>query len=284
MITRIPIKYLLPLLLLAFSVTATTTIYLVDRSKLITAVELRMQKEAQDRLTSIQGTLELLLELNEPDGVARQLAAFSALSDNITLLITGANGVIIASNRQADKGQPLGSSHPEVDAPTAARVTERRSIETVLAPDGSWIDAYTSVCTRSGSTLRRDACGLLYHRLDLAYHQRNAQHPLQQQSRNTTIALSLSALLLGFLIHLLLFRRTELLATVVGRYARGERSVRSRLHGTDEIARLAANVDAMMAQIEADERELQAKEQHLKTLFDSVRDPIVVTSLDGTIG
>jgi diguanylate cyclase (GGDEF)-like protein/PAS domain S-box-containing protein len=284
LITRIPIKYLLPLLLLAFSVTATTTIYLVDRSKLITAVELRMQKEAQDRLTSIQGTLELLLELNEPDGVARQLAAFSALSDNITLLITGANGVIIASNRQADKGQPLGSAHPEVDAPTAARVIERRSIETVLAPDGSWIDAYTSVCTRSGSTLRRDECGLLYHRLDLAYHQRNAQHPLQQQSRNTTIALSLSALLLGFLIHLLLFRRTELLATVVGRYARGERSVRSRLHGKDEIARLAANVDTMMAQIEADERELQAKEQHLKTLFDSVRDPIVVTSLDGTIG
>ena len=282
--SRIPIKYLLPLLLLGFSATATTVIYLVERSEALRTVESRMLKEAQDRLTGIQGTLELLLELNERDGVRRQLSAFSALPDNITLLITDAENNIIASNRQADRGRTLDSSYPGIDKTTATSVIRNRSIETLVSHSGAWIDAYTSICTRSGSSLRRDNCGLLYHRLDLAYHQKMALQPIQIQTRNTAVALSLSALLLGYLIHLLLFRRTELLETVVSRYAQGERSVRSNIQGTDEIARLATNVDNMMAQIEEDERELQAKEKGLKTLFNSVRDPIVVTSLDGEIG
>ncbi len=282
--SRIPIKYLLPLLLLWFSATATTLIYLADQNETLRTIENRMLREAQGRLTSIQGTLELLLELNERDGLRRQLSAFSALPDTITLLITDADNRIIASNHQADRGKLLDTSYPDIDTATATSVIRNRSIATLVSPNGTWIDAYTSVCTRSVRSLRRDNCGLLYHRLDLAYHQQMALHPLQIQTRNTAVVLSLSALLLGYLIHLLLFRRTELLESVVSRYARGERSVRSNIQGNDEIARLAANVDSMMAQIEDDERELQTQKQSLKTLFNSVRDPIVVTTLDGQIG
>ncbi len=282
--SRIPIKYLLPLLLLGFSATATTLIYLLAQNETLKTTENRMLKEAQDRLSGIQGTLELLLELNEREGVRRQLSAFSALPDNITLLITDADKRIIASNRQADHGKTLDSTHPDIDKTTAASVIRNRSIKTLVSPSGTWIDAYTSICTRSASSLRRDNCGLLYHRLDLAYHQQMALHPLQIQTRNTALVLSLSILLLSYLIHLLLFRRTELLESVVSRYAQGERSVRSHIQGKDEIARLAVNVDSMMTQIEEDERELQTQKQSLNTLFNSVRDPIVVTSLDGQIG
>ncbi len=282
-ISRIAIKYLLPLLLLGFSAAATAVIYLMDHSENLQTIEQRMLREAQDRLTGIQGTLELLLELNERDGVRRQLSAFSALPDNITLLITDAENRIIASNRQADRGKPLSTTYPDLDKATIASVIRNRSIETLVSPDGEWIVAYASICTRSTNSLRRDNCGLLYHRLDLAYHQKMTLRPLQIQTRNTAVILSLTALLLGYLIHLLLIRRTELLESVVSRYAQGERSVRSNIQGKDEIARLAANVDKMMAQIEQDELTLVSKEKSLKTLFNSVRDPIVVTTLDGQI-
>lgn len=283
LITRIPIKYLLPLLLLAFTATATTAIYLIDRNALLKRIELRLVKEAQDRLTGIQGTLELLLELKQQGGIEHQLAAFNALADNLTLLITDAKGVILAANRQTERGQPLTTTHPEVDASIAAAVIQNRKLKTLVDPEGNWIDAYASVCTRGDTSLRQESCGLLYHRLDLAYHQQNGLHPLRIQTRNTALALLLAALLLGLLIHLLLVRRTEQLASAINRYALGERSVRTAIHGRDEIARLATIVDGMLAQIERDEAEILAKEQRLKTLFDSVRDPIVVTTLCGEI-
>ncbi len=283
LITRIPIKYLLPLLLLFFTITATTAIYLFDRQELTNHVEQRLLKEAQDRLSGIQGTLELLLELGEFDGITRQIAAFSALPDNLALLVSDARGRIIASNRQVDRERELYVTHPEVEPLITTQVIQNRSVATRIAEDGSWIDAYASVCTRSEGALRRDNCGLLYHRIDLTYHQRIALQPLNIQTRNIAVALSVAALLLAYLIHTLLFRRTEVLAAVVGRYAQGERSVRSRLQGRDEVARLAAHVDAMMEQIEGDERELQAKEQRLKTLFNSVHDSIIVTRLNGEI-
>lgn len=283
MLARIPIKYLLPLILLLFSLTATVLIYYVDRVQLIQTVEIRVHKEAEDRLTGIQGTMELLLELKELDGVARQLAAFSALPDNRTLLISGPGGKVLASNRQADRGRSLTETHPEVSAAISERVINNRRIETALGSDSRWLDAYASVCTRSESGLRRDNCGLLYHRIDLDYHQRIALQPLNTQTRNIAVALTMASLLLGYLIHLLLFRRTEILADAVNRYAQGERSARSQLRGKDEIGRLAGNVDAMMERIEFDEQALRAKERRLQTLFDSVRDPIVVTTLEGEI-
>ncbi len=262
---------------------ATTLIYLVDRARLAQSVEKRVIREAKDRLSGIQGTLELLLELKQRDGVSRQLTAFSALPDNRTLLVTDPQGVIIASNQLTDRGTMLSEAHPEVSSSMVSHVIDGRYLETHISADGNWLDAYASVCTRSKSALRRDNCGLLYHRIDLDYHQRIALQPLNAQTLNIAGALTLASLLLAYLIHLLLFRRTRMLAATVDRYAGGERSVRSQLTGEDEIGRLAANVDAMMERLELDEQELRAKERRLKTLFDSVRDPIVVTSLAGEV-
>ncbi|MDH5785487.1 MAG: PAS domain S-box protein [Chromatiales bacterium] len=280
---RIPIKYLLPLILLIFSVASTALIYLYDRTRLTEKVTEQMTGVAADRLTGMQGTLELLLELDEHNGVSRQLAAFSGLPDNVTLLITDAQGRVIASNRQADRSRHITDRHPEISTSIMTEVITRRTIETRLDEQGRWLDAYASVCTRGSGSLRSDSCGLLYHRLDLSYHQRIALQPLKTQTGFIAIAMTAASLLLGYLIHLMLFRRTAILAETVNRYAQGERSARSGLIGGDEIAHLAGNVDAMMGRIEADEQALRAKEQRLKTLFNSVRDPIVVTTLEGKI-
>mgnify|MGYP001060041423 CR=1 FL=1 len=165
MISRIPIKYLLPLILLLFSFTATTLIYFFDRAQLTHSVEKRVLIEAKGRLSGIQGTLELLIELGEVDGIARQLAAFSALPDNRILLLTDAKGVILASNHQADRGRKLDMAHPDVSVVMSERVISRRSIETQLSSNGNLLDVYASVCSRGGSALRLDNCGLLYHRI-----------------------------------------------------------------------------------------------------------------------
>lgn len=281
MFTRLPIKYLLPLILLLFSFSATALIYFFDRAALERSVEQRVTKGVENRLTGIQGPLELLLELGELDGVTRQLSAFNALPDNLTLLITDAAGQVIVSNRLSDRGRHISETHPEVSAEVADEVIRGRHIETRLNTGGQWLDAYASVCTRGESSLRQDNCGLLYHRISLDYHHRIALEPLIRQTLNIAIVLTAASLFLGYLIHLLLFRRTSVLASVVSRYAQGERSARSHLKGRDEIALLAANVDAMMERIEVDEDALRTKERRLNTLFNSVRDPIVVTTLQG---
>ena len=282
LISRFPIKYILPVLLLIFTSSAIAMIYVFDRRELAHEIELRMLSEAHQRIATIQGSVELLQQQGQYAAIKQLLSTYSALEDNITLLATDETNRIIATKQLADLGKALPLAHPEVVPQLAEQVIRERSIKTDVDPEKGWIDSYASICS-SGGSLRQDRCGLLYHRLDLAHHHQSAQQPLNTQLHHTALTLFLAALLLGLIIHFLLFRRTEQLALAVSRYTHGERTVRSDISGRDEIGRLAQDIDAMMAKIEKDEEELLSKEQRLTTLFDSVRDPIVVTKLNGEI-
>lgn len=91
-------------------------------------------------------------------------------------------------------------------------------------------------------------------------------------------------LAIGFLVFIdrrVLARTGRLTDRVAEIAAEGDSSVRVAVEGKDELARLAGNINGMLASIEEARTALERSEKRYHNLFDSSRDPIYITTDDG---
>ncbi len=276
---HLPMRLLFPLITIVFATMVTGAYYLVERVDHLAQVEREVSEELGNRLTSMQSTLRLLLELRQRPGVERMVSAFGAKPDNRVMLLGDDAGEVIASTHRGDIGRALEGRYQGLDMSLAREAIDQRRVVTRLSADGRWFDGYASVCRSGGDGLRDLRCGLLFHRIDYRYHVGRSLADLNGQTLFTALTILVLAVLLSLMLQLLLTRRTERLAAVVASFSEGARTVRCHMGGDDELARMASAVDVMMDRLVEDEAELRLARE----VFINAGEAIVITDAQSRV-
>ncbi len=277
--SRLPMRFLFPLLITFFALMEISITYLVSRSGALEQVKIEIRNDLSSRITSMQGTLRLLLELNQLAGVERMIASFGTMADNEIMLLTNERQQIIASTRRQDTGMPLHQQLPIVEGLLVRQVLDQRKVVIRLSEDGRWRDGYGTVCRSGSGGLREQYCGLLFQRVDFRYHVAKRLDTLNKQTLYNLFAIFLLAAVLMMMLQFLLTHRAERLARTAGDFAAGNRQVRCEISGVDELARVAASVDQMMDQLVEDEKELLLARE----VFMNAGESIIITNAHSQI-
>ncbi len=281
MSVRLPIRTLLPLLILLFAAVVSLVAFTATRRETIRAVEEEQLYLTRNRLTVLQGLIENMLTLGRQDPMRQLVSLYGAAPDNGVLLLVGADGKVIISTRYSDVGEPWQALDYGRGHDLSQRVRERHNIEVRLSDDRQWIEGYAGVC-RLGDTrmLRSAQCGFLFYRLNLAYHEQRAWQGIRRLAWSLGGGIVLAAFLLWLTLHLRLNTRTARLIATLERYGRGERGLRVGLGGGDELASIGASVDSLLAGVEADENRIRESEERFRLLVEQVPGTVYRCALD----
>ena len=281
---RFPLRIVLPALFAAFLVTVTLVAHLGSRHLVLQENERGLIQEMYTRLNASQGTIERFLSLQHPEGVKELVSAFGSDLDLRVVLATDHQGSVLSSTNYREIGRTLSETDYDIDPVVVERVTRNKASEVLISADGHWLSGYISICDPHASgRLRARHCGLLFHQIDLRFHQGNALDSLYDQTRLITIGISASALLMLFFAHRLITVRVAGIMSTLKRFSQGGRDRRTQLSGRDELADLSRSVDGLLDRITADEAALQHSEQFKQAIIDSANASIISTDADGVI-
>jgi len=235
------------------------------------------------RLSFIQGAVHQFLRLNQVEDVRTMVANMSHESDLISFVVVSSDDVVAASNSFRDIGLHWQSLTVQPDLERIRVVLARHSMNTFLSSDEHYLDGYSSLCTSDKKALRSEKCGFIFYRVNMNYHYAKATKALLGQAVFVGAGVLAGVLGLLIIIHLLVTTRVEKLIRVLGIYANGNRAIRSKFKGNDELGLLSRSMDELLARVELDEKLIIEKEKHLETLFQTVADPIITIDRMGII-
>ena len=270
------LRLFIPILIGVFSLIVTVSSYYTTREAALASSEKTLTKSVSDNLTSVQSTIELLLNIGQAQGVGAVVASYSGKPDNLLMMVVDAQGKVIASTSHVDIGSLWWESRPEINKNLVEKVLNQRTIAITTSVDKQYIDGYIGLCPRDGNnSLRTKQCGFLIQRIDLDYHNRTVTATLTSQAVLSGVGILITAVIIGILSHLLFGRRAKQLAKTVNQFYHGNHHYRSNLFGQDEISKIARSVDKMLDRIGENEKTIMAEKNRLKMLFDTVKDPII---------
>lgn len=270
------LRFLIPLLIGVFSLVVTLISYSTNREAALNSTLQAVEKGVTDNLTSVQSTIELLLSIDQQQGIKTVVAAYSGKLDNLLMLVVDENGQVIASTSHQHISShwqelPLDLNRTKID-----KVIATYSLDVTVTDDHSMIEGIISLCPKGGRhALRTSRCGFLLQHVDLDYHNRQAVASLTSQAIFSAVGIFLIAVLIGLISHLMFASRVKRISATLQNFSDGQRNQRSGLTGADEIAQIAQSVDKMLDHLEMDEQAILAEKNRLRTLFDTVSDPIV---------
>ncbi|MGE0098079.1 MAG: ATP-binding protein [Hydrogenophaga sp.] len=264
-LVSIPGRWLAPLLLAVFALTAITAGFALqwrDVDRRVTELETRRLLERlgveQSRLSAQSGLANALL-------VRRLVGGLGVYSGMLNAYLVDDTGLVVASLARADIGRGLGEvldRHPELAGLSErnALLLEGRSVKVIRPPGAPYLFGHASIDTGGHLLTVAD--------LSLPLAQRHAG--LREQVMREALLLTLLVGLLAVLAHLIWFRRAERLARTLATMGEGQLQVRAGLQGFDELALIGAQADRMAERLQAG----QAQLRHINALVD--RSPVVV--------
>ena len=265
---RLPLRYLLPILLGGFAVIVSGLAHLNTRPAVYENVERQAVARMRATLAGTQGALELLWRTGHFDGVKRLIATFGAERGQTVTALVGADGVILASTSLREVGQPAANIHSALDPALLDRIETTGGTSVSLSPDRTSIAGYARVCGPDLTSLRTRDCGFLYHEKSLIHETAEAVLLLRAQAIKSVLAIAFLTLLFLWLLHLLLTRRAQRLVASARAFAKGDTTVRTGLHGGDEFAEVGRAFDAMLDAVVEDQAKRKLAEDALRESHD----------------
>jgi len=278
---RLRLRIVIPLILCAFTI-------IVGLHQTLRRLEQARQERRESGLAELGATLSQLQEslsthlLENNQTLARQRLATAALAPNIRRLLVAdeSNRVCLASDSDW-LGRSL-ADHPDYDpgAATAARETRAGRI----VPAGLKLLGYFPITLGlNPGEIRPSRAGLLFAEYSLRGPFEKARTNAYRDAVAFCAAFFALSLALAVALHLLVTRRVEKLARAVAAVAGGDLTARARIHGRDEIARLAESFDDMTARLAAGQAELQQTRNDLANVIDSMPAILATIAPDGCV-
>lgn len=218
------------------------------------------------RVLMVQLQESLSFDMAEENNLSRgrQKISLTALEPNIVvLLLADDNHSVILANRYDWQGKSA-SAVSSYDPAIAAAVGENNSSRILKQPKALRLYGYFPVTLgiRKGE-LRSQRVGVLFVEYDLSRLFAEARNDAYRDALHLCAFFIALAVMLIVLLHTLVTRRVERLVSVMGEFAAGNLTIRSRIEGKSEIAQLATAFDGMAQRLAANEKELREGEEKI---------------------
>ncbi len=258
-------RWLAPLMLALFALTASSVNYLVQARKVGTQVLDQETRRLRERLSVEQSRLSSQASMNNPTLVRRLVGGLGLYSGMQHTWLLQPDGLVQASLVRSDIGQAFGD--------VLRQRSDLSGVSSVMFNGPS--DVAISVMHLPASQQLAGVVPFSSGRrlvavVDLRLPQAVRFADMQEEAlREGLLLLGLTSLL-ALVVHLVWFRRAQHLALTLKRMGEGQLQARVGLHGHDELAMIGSEADRMAERLQAG----QAQIRHLVDLVD--RSPVVV--------
>ena len=278
------LRFLIPILLIAFTLLITLIGYGFIRSDLTEDIELQSSNYINIELSKLQSLLEPLLAKKDIRAI-KSLQAFKASElDNKAMLIVNEKGEIIASSNQQELQNHWKTSSLNIPIPIVEDVISSTKGKTYFSEKRDSLNGFVSLCVRDLSKgLRNTSCGFLYYQLDIYYRQHQARAWLFKQAIYIAFGSSFAALMLVIVLQLRVTRRVIKIKNTLDLWSKGDRSVQINLSGKDELVDIASMINSLVTQFSEDEKSLVFNQQVNDAIIQSANYSIIATDTQGTI-
>ena len=276
------LRVVIPLTLFLFAVIA-TSFFLADRLERARSDTLRI---GQEQLATVMLQLQTSVNASMGDGdtaTAQESIAAAALDPSIErILLVDDTGKVVIASESAWQGTSV-PAIPNYDRTLAKAAVETDSSRLSTSEAGQTLRGYYPVNLDSQSGALGPHKGILFVVSDLSLRLRAASRNAYVDAGTLSLFAILAALSIGLVLHLTVTRGVGQLSDSFAAAASGNLDARSGLHGKGELAGLGESFDAMTEQLARERDALRLSEEHYRTLFDSVGDPIYICDLEGKI-
>jgi len=278
---RVPLRVLVPGLLLVCSATAAVVAWKLSTRLIVNQIEAEFMEESRQRITGLQSTLEYLFRKEDLSGVRVEVSGMATRPDVIAAFVIDEAGVIVAASRYATIGSTASAMLPEIPEDLRSEHAARIAVaETgvpgslVVARDRNTLVAYYPLLvTADRHALRAARRGALVLISGMQLAKDRALDAAGRQTLSFVLLFAGLAVCGWGFVHFGVTRRVGRLLTATRQLAGGDLSIRTGVSGTDELGQVAAGIDAMAAQLGEDlvrrkqvERELLASNERLGSL------------------
>ncbi len=261
----LPGRWLAPLMLVLFALTASTVSHVVQLRNLGAQVTEQETRRLRERLSVEQSRLDSLSALDNPTLVRRLVGGLGLYSGMQHIYLLDRDGMVKASLVRSDIGQDF--------VEVLRRRADLAGLDQLVVSDPAngaisvlhLPDAQQLVGVAPVTTGRR-----LIAVVDLALPQSVRLAGLRDDALRQGLLLLCVAGLLALVMHLVWFRRARHLASTLKRIGDGELQARVALQGQDELAMIGNEADRMAERLQSGQTQLR----HLVDLVD--RSPVVV--------
>ncbi len=260
----LPLRYLIPVLLLLFTVLTLVAGFVSGRSEMTKTVRAQVENYFVQQLHLSQHILEEMLRSDNYGVIKPYISAFGMVRNNRLAVLVGDDGLVVASTQLQLIGQPwqsLGDATDQqflhaIDRQTEKRITHLDEQHLILG--------YIKVCGNEGvAGMSRQQCGFFYQAKDSRAALEAAQNAALRQASFTGIGGMLATIMLAVILYRLVTRRSQHMIDVTRRFSDGDIHARARMQGGDELAGLAAAIDSMFERINADQQQLRESQRSL---------------------
>jgi diguanylate cyclase (GGDEF)-like protein/PAS domain S-box-containing protein len=274
----------IPVLLVVFSLLVTLIGYLAISNDLAAAINKQSVQYMKIELSKFQSLYEPLLAKKDMIGIKSLQSSKAYELDNKAMLVVAEDGIVIASNNQQDLLNHWQLSHPDIQAKLVDKTLKLSRIHTEFSTDKKLLNGYIDLCVRDLSKgLRGSSCGFLFYQIDVNHRQQQARMWLIKQSLYIAIGSALVALLLMFILHIRVTGRVLKIQAVLELWSKGDREVKIKLKGNDELSHIANIINNLIGQFAIDEKSLIFNQQVNDAIIQSCNYSIVATNTEGLI-
>jgi PAS domain S-box-containing protein len=280
---RIPIRWLIPLLVVFFGLLSNLVSYLVANESTHNIVI----KGRQDRLIADLVGYQLDLEGATNDEIVyfqRDIGGLSQYpSVKLALLINSVDRVV-ASTRLGLVGRIYDPASTGLSLEQLQRVQSSPAPSVWLDDDETELTGVIRICrvvSIEGEPATR--CGVLLIREDLTVRFKELDAALFQQLLSSMLGTIALSLVIVALLYWSVVRRLEEIVSTATQFGRGVSSVRVPAVGDDEIASIGRAINLMLDRVSTTQRRLRNRQAHLSALFDDNAEGLVVINKQGII-
>jgi signal transduction histidine kinase/CheY-like chemotaxis protein len=254
---RVPLRILVPGLLLVCSAAAAVAAWRLSTRLIVNQIEEEFTEQARQQITGLQSTLEYLFRKEDLIGVRVEVSGMATRRDVIAAYVVDEKGIIVAASRYATIGLPAAAMLPaipeDLQSDSAARLTAAESGvpgSLVVARDRDTLVAYYPLLvTTDRHALRAARCGALILVSSWQLVKARALDAAGRQTLNFVLLFAGLAVCGWGFVHFGVTRRVGRLLTATRQLAGGDLSIRTGVSGNDELGQVAAGIDAMAAQL-----------------------------------
>jgi diguanylate cyclase (GGDEF)-like protein len=279
-----PLRILIPVLLLAFTLLITLIGYAVIRNDLTEEIEQQSLRYMNIELSKLQSLIEPLLAKKDIRAI-KSLHAFKASElDNKAMLIVNEKNNIITSSNQQDGLNHWHSTTLEIDPEYVEKTISTTRSHTHFSTDKNLLNGYINLCVHDLTKgLRSFSCGFLYYQIDINYRQHQARIWLVKQSLYIAIGNAFAAFLLFLLLHYRVTRRVIHIRSALDLWSKGDRDAQIILNGRDELSHIGNMINSLVKQFSDDEKALIFSQQVNDAIIQSANYCIIATDTQGVI-
>lgn len=278
------IRILISTVTVLILVVSITVSFLTTRADSFKSTEDNLQSRIRDKLNFIQGATEQFLELGLTERVGQIISSISSEPDLVFISIANKKGVVIASNQVTEVNQSWKDLDKNLNDQEIRKVIEGKRTSILFNKEDGVVDGYISICGKAGeSFLRQKNCGFAVYRVNLAYHYKNAERVLIDETKlfatGTIIAIVVILLLMEFVIN----RPAIRIINTLQMFNSGDHKARIKTVGDNEITRVSHSVNEVLDEVVSNEAAILDREERLRAVIETTLDAIITINSKGII-